>query len=37
MIRKKSIKLLTIFYALFYTYPSMAEGACHGEINKTRR
>jgi F-type H+-transporting ATPase subunit b len=27
MIRKKSIKLLTIFYALFYTYPSMAEGA----------
>tara|TARA_B110000238_G_scaffold133296_1_gene143643 strand:+ start:16 stop:603 length:588 start_codon:yes stop_codon:yes gene_type:complete len=26
MIRKKSIKLLTIFYALFYTYPSMAEG-----------
>ena len=27
MIRKKSIKLLTIFYVLFYTYPSMAEGA----------
>ena len=27
MIRKKSIKLLTIFYALFYTCPSMAEGA----------
>jgi len=26
MIRKKSIKLLTVFYALFYTYPSMAEG-----------
>ena len=26
MICKKSIKLLTIFYALFYTYPSMAEG-----------
>jgi F-type H+-transporting ATPase subunit b len=27
MIREKSIKLLTIFYVLFYTYPSMAEGA----------
>ena len=25
MIGKKSIKLLTIFYVLFYTYPSMAE------------
>ena len=25
MICKKSIKLLTIFYALFYTYPSMAK------------
>lgn len=27
MIGKKSIKLLTIFYVLFFTYPSMAESA----------